>query len=75
VYITQNNVYINPEEIVDKKEVAEKLAPLISFPTETIEYLIRERKVKYVPILTRLSIDESSDLKNYIKEEKAAIKK
>jgi len=75
VYITESNIYINPEEIVDKNEVATKLSPLISFPIESIEYLVRKRKVKYVPILSRLSIDESSDLKKYIKDEKAAIKK
>lgn len=75
VYITLDNVYINPEEIVNITEVAEKLAPLISFPVETVEYLIRKRTVKYIPILTRLSINESSELKDYIEEEKAAIKK
>ncbi len=75
IYVNGQNLYINPEEIENKKEVAEKLAPLISFPIETVEYLVRKRIVKYIPILTRLSIDESSDLKSYIKEEKAAIKK
>ena len=75
VYVTLDNVYINPEEIVDIKEVSEWLGPLISFPIETVEYLIRKRTVKYIPILTRLSINESWELKGYIEEEKAAIKK
>lgn len=75
VYITLDNIYINPEEILDIKWVAEQIAPLISFPVETVEYLIRKRTVKYIPILTRLSINESSELKDYIEEEQAAIKK
>ncbi len=75
VYANDGNVYINPEEITNKKKLAQLLSPIISFPEETIIHLARKREIKYIPILSRLSIDESADLEEYIHEEEENLKR
>ena len=68
-------LYINPEEIENREKTSKEIAPLISFPEETVFYLIRKREIKYIPLLKKLSIDESSRLENFVKDEKNSIRK
>ncbi len=76
VYPTEEwNLYINPLEIQNRKLISSKIAELISFPEETVFFLIRKRKVQYIHLLNKLSIEESSKLKNYIKDERNSINK
>ena len=75
VYAKNWNVYINPEEITDKKNVSEKLAQHLPILQPRIEYLIRKRKVRYIPILQKLWIDVSDEVISYLKEEEEALNK
>ncbi len=75
IYTNEWNIYVNPEEIQNSELVAQKLSPIISFPKESIVYAVRKREIRYIPILSRLSIDESSSIKEDIKNEQDAVKK
>jgi cell division protein FtsI/penicillin-binding protein 2 len=75
IYINNWNLYVNPEEIENRKILARKIAKIISFPEETVFYLIRKRKIKYIHILSKLSIDESSKLENFLKDERVSLGK
>lgn len=75
IYINEWNLYINPEEIEDKELVSKQISSLISFPEETVFYLIRRREIQYIHLLNKLSIDESSMLENFVKDEKNSISK
>lgn len=75
IYITDNNLYVNPEEIIDIKNVALTLSKYIDIPILRLEYLLRKREKKYIPIIKKLSIDWFEELKWYMDDEKDAIKK
>ncbi len=75
IYTNWWNIYVNPEEITNAVAVSQKLSPLISFPEESIQHAIRKREIRYIPLLSRLSIDESSAIREYIKNERDAVKK
>lgn len=75
IYVTDIAVYANPEEITDPKDVAKKVSQLIWFNEEDTEYILRKRELKYLHIWSKLSIDSSSYVQNYIKEESDAIYK
>jgi hypothetical protein len=55
--------------------VSKQISPLISFPEETVFYLIRKREIKYIHLLNKLSIDESSKLELFVKDERNSIRK
>lgn len=75
VYAKSWNIYINPEEIINKKDVSTKLAQFIPILQPRIEYLIRKRNIRYIPILQKVSIDTSEEINDFIKEEKEALAK
>ncbi len=75
IYPTWNYIYANPEEIVDNRIVAGKLAEIISVPKDDLTHLLRKRELRYVPIINKVSIHVSEYLKQYLDEEKEAIKK
>jgi hypothetical protein len=42
---------------------------------EDLEYMMRKRKIRYIQILSKLSISVSEYVKTFLDEEKIAIKK
>jgi stage V sporulation protein D (sporulation-specific penicillin-binding protein) len=75
IYPTFPYLYINPEEITQIKTVANSLAPLLAIDSEDLEYLMRKRKIQYVPILSKLSISVSEYVRMFLEEENNAMKK
>lgn len=76
VYPNDNwNVYVNPEEINSPENVALELSQVLSTPEPRILHLIRKRDKRYTSILSKLSIDSSEEIKDYIKDEREAIKR
>jgi len=75
VYPNDWYIYINPEEIIDKELFAQKLWPIISYSTETLERLSQRKKVQYVPILKRISIDDSAEITKRVEAEVDAVNK
>ena len=75
VYPTFPYLYINPEEITQLSTVANTLSPILSIESEDLEYMMRKRKIRYVQILSKLSISVSEYVKTYLDDETIAIKK
>ena len=75
IYPTWNFIYANPEEISNLSYVSEKLSNIILIKKEDLEYLLRKRELRYIPIINKVSIHVSEYLKSYIKDENEAIKK
>ncbi len=75
VYINKTNLYVNPEELINKLYVAKKLSKIIPIIETRIEYLIRKRNKRYAKLLSKLSIEASEKIENYIKDEKDAFKR
>ena len=73
VYIVSNNLYVNPEEITDDNFVAIKLASVIWWDKEQIKKNLRKRDLKYIPIINKVSISISDEIKTYINNEKKNI--
>lgn len=75
VYVSDNNVYVNPEEIVDINQVSKSLAPLLWMTEENIQKIGKKRNVRYIPIISRISIWLSDEVEKYLDDERQAIKK
>lgn len=75
IYPTWNAIYANPEEISNLEGVSEKLSAVTPYSKEDLEYLLRKRKLQYIPIINKVSIHVSEYLKKFIKEETEAIDK
>ncbi len=74
LYPTWNFLYVNPEELTNNELVAEKLSPIMGIEKERLEKIIRKRVLRYMPILKKLTISTSEYVRNYIEDEKKAIK-
>ena len=75
IYPTWNYVYANPEEIQNLPLAAEKLSTVFPYTKEKLEYMLRKRDLRYIPIINKVSIHVSEYLKNYLDEEKQALRK
>ena len=75
VYPTFPYLYINPEEITQLKTVAGSLSPVLWIDSDDLEYMMRKRKIRYVQILSKLSISVSEYVKTILEEEQSAMKK
>lgn len=75
VYPNGNVLYVNPEEISDEVYVASKISSIIWIEEETVKKLIKKRELRYIPIINRISISLSDEVKKFINEENEAIKK
>jgi len=67
-------VYANPQEISNLEYVVGKLAPVMNLDEERLNSLLRQRKIRYVPIMNKLSITASEYVKKYLEEEDIALK-
>ena len=75
LYIYEKSLYVDPTQISNPKIVAKRLAPIISFPEENLLLYFKKRERKYILLLKKLSIETSSDIQDFLKNEKEAIKK
>lgn len=75
IYVNWLNVYANPEEILDYKDIANKLHPYLNKDVLELEKYLIKRKIRYVPIINKLNISLSEEIEDYIKEENDARKK
>lgn len=75
VYVTDWNLFINPEKINNKKYVAKELSKVISILEIRIQELIRKRYRRYTPIISKLSIESSEKIEKYLKEERDAYRR
>lgn len=74
VYINWSNLYANPEELTDYKDTAKKIVDYTSYQLPNLESILQKRKLKYVPILNKISISTSELIKEKIEEETQALK-
>ena len=75
LYPSSNYLYANPEEISDIDYTSSQLSWIIWYEEDTLKHLLRKRDLRYVPIINKSSIHVSEYLKDYIEEEKQAIKR
>lgn len=71
VYPTGSYVYINPEEFEGKN--ISTLAELMHIKFAKMKFLVRKRDLQYVPILSKISISGGEKLKDFLKDEQAAL--
>lgn len=74
VYVNWSNLYANPEELSDYKEMSKKLLDYTSYQLPNLESILQKRKLKYVPVLNKISIWTSELIKEKIAEETQAVK-
>ncbi len=67
-------VYANPQEITQLETVVEKLSAIMNIEEDRLNSLLRQRKIRYVPIMNKLSITASEYVKEYLDEEQTALK-
>lgn len=72
IYINWANLYANPEEIDDISFTASKIVLITNQDIEDIKYLMRKRPLRYLPIISKLSITTSENIKQKLDEEKQA---
>lgn len=72
VYVNGSNLYVNPEEIIDQNFIANKISSVTQDNIDDIKFLIRKRILKYLPLLSKISIGTSETIKQKLSEEKQA---
>lgn len=75
IYPSGNYIYANPEEISNLEYVSEQLSYILTFTKEDLEYLLRKRELRYIPIINKVSIHVSEYLKDFLYDENTAIDK
>jgi len=75
VYVNDRSLYINPEEIQNPALLSEKLTSILGLSEIRIQTLAKKRDKKYIPIWSKLSLEVSEKINEYIKDEKQAISK
>lgn len=74
VYPGPNGLYVNPEELVDRELFIERFIEVFWWQYDTILYRIRQRNLRYVPIISRLSIRTYDEIRNHLTEELQALR-
>lgn len=75
VYVVNDYLYLNPEEIKWNKYTIDILTDILWYKKEDVESLVRQRNLRYVQILKKISISSWEKIKLYLEEESIAIKK
>lgn len=73
VYTSWNHVYINPEEFLPSN--ISTLSTILDMTKVKLKSVTKKREVRYIPLLSKISIKGGEELKNFIKEEKWAIRR
>lgn len=75
VYINKTSLYVNPEEILNKKIVAQQLSKYIPIIQTKLEHLIKKRDKRYAKLISKLSIESSEKIEKYMSDERDALKR
>ncbi len=75
IYIDNDKIIANPEEIADESYTASTLASILLRTPEDIKKSLKKRDLRYVPIINKVNIWVSDDVKDFLAEEKDALKK
>jgi len=74
IYLNEGALFINPEEIVDPELTAIKISEITWLQKENVEASAKKRNLRYIPIINKISISVSDEIKQYISDENQAIK-
>ena len=74
VYPSLNWLYINPEELYQREEFADAFVLIFWWEKDVIMHNIRQRNLRYVPIINRLSIRTYDTIQEYLNEERQALR-
>jgi len=74
VYVNEGSLFINPEEVQSIELLALKLSEITWLSIEKIQSSARKRDLRYIPIINKISISVSDEIKEYIEDENQAIK-
>lgn len=69
VYPSENGLYVNPEELIDKQVFAQKYQQVFGWKINDIVFAIRGRDLRYIPIYNKLSLLGSDVIEQYIQDE------
>ena len=75
IYIRNDFLYVNPEEIIDSERIVLALSPILWMEESRFKNLIKKRDLRYVPIINKISIWVWEEIKKYLFDEDIAIKK
>ena len=75
IYTDNEKVIANPEEITDESYVASVLSKILIRPEEDIKKSLKKRELRYIPIISRINIWISDEVKDFLAEEQDALKK
>jgi cell division protein FtsI/penicillin-binding protein 2 len=73
VYISENNVFVNPEEISDPVYVTTQLTKILNLDEEQVKKTIKPREIRYIPIMKKYLDEEKQALKQGIIDESKSI--
>ncbi|MCH8518300.1 penicillin-binding protein 2 [Candidatus Gracilibacteria bacterium] len=74
VYPTADGLYINPEELYEREVFVEKYIEVFGGEFDDILHRIRQRNLRFVPIVNRLSIRSYDMIQEYLAEERQALR-
>lgn len=72
LYLNGSNLFVNPEEVVDDAFVANRLSLILGDEEGALKHAIRKRTLRYLSILSKLSIGTSEYVKTKMDEERQA---
>lgn len=75
IYVNWVNLYANPEEVKDQITEWEAIAKVLWDDKDKISNLLRKREIRFVPIISKLSISLYDEINQKIAEEKENIKR
>lgn len=75
LYIINSHLYINPEEIWNKENAIEFLNKTTSIENDELATYVEKKDLRYIPIINKISITTSEEIKKYLDDEQIAIKK
>lgn len=73
IFIQNNHLYANPENIEDPQKTANTLVSIIGWEKEDIQNLLKKRWRRYVLIYPKISVSSSELIKEKKEEEKIAV--
>ncbi len=73
--IINNFVYVNPENFSNDDITIKSLSDIMSIEEDRLKVLTRQRDLRYIPIFNKLFISSTEYVRDYIKEEKEAIRR
>lgn len=74
IYLNNNNLYINPEEVTDPSLLSSSVSEILWLDKEDVLHKIRKRDLRYIPIINKLSMWGSDKIKEYISQETQSLK-